>query len=160
MRSLAYIKLLFLLFFIVSSCNFSDYIGAGTVGRIQHYDFQYPYKELNKRLDYELLKNKNMEMVDSDQYFDLVTSDSDKEDPLIEDCREYDRKFSYLSINYNNEKIIFRYKLRDMESFSRITLVSATKYGRELDISRNIPRSKRKRYKKIFEEELIDKLEK
>ena len=101
MRSLAYIKLLFLLFFIVSSCNFSDYIGAGTVGRIQHYDFQYSHQELGDRLEYELQTNENINDVDSDKYFDLIAANNNdyKDDHLIEDRRNYYRDFLYLSIN-------------------------------------------------------------
>lgn len=137
----------------------THFIGAGVVGRIQYFEFNIPVLQLEKKMDMVIQLNEEIEKVNSDDYYKILTDKNQKSDnPLNEDFKSYYAKFSYLSITDDGDKYIFRYKRHDEDSTSQITLVSAGEYGNGLDLAKNIGYLAKRKYRNIFEEKLINKI--
>lgn len=133
----------------------THFIGAGVVGRIQYFDFNYPLQNLENEMNKIIELNEKIEKVSSDDYFNLTHS---QKNPLYQDFKASDAKYSYLSIIDKDDKYIFRYKTHGKDSTSQITLISAAEYGKGLDLAKNIGYFKKKKYRNIFEEQFILKL--
>src|SRR5690554_5214034 len=112
------------------------FIGAGVVGRIEDYDFNTSIQQLEKGISEVNKSYEEIEKINSDDYFDLThSSNNAKKNPLYEDFKAYDAKYSHLSIIVDDKKYIFRFRVQENDSTSRITLVSAAEYGEGIDFA-------------------------
>lgn len=119
-------KLIIILFIFLFGCGLkSCFISGGTVGRIGTYEFDLSQEELEEKIEKIVNLNSDLELVDSDEYVEyLVVKNKDTSNILLEDFKKFYAQYSYLSVDYKNERYIFRFRVHMDGEKSTIILIS------------------------------------
>ena len=146
------------MFLILHSC----FIGAGTVGKITAYDFNFSISELEQKIDSIVSISPDIEKQDSDEYYTLLVEKygSNKSNGGDDNFRRSYAKYSYITIVDKDEKFIFSYTIIGSKNSSEIILVSGDIYGRGIGIADNLDRKLKKILSNTFKDKFIKQLEK
>ncbi|MFA7326979.1 MAG: hypothetical protein WC121_09965 [Candidatus Kapaibacterium sp.] len=144
--SLGFILILFLAY---------NFIGAGTVGSIETYQFKTTTDVLDSLILDIATKNNNIKFINSNDYFNSLKID----DPYPEDVKSIFLDYNYVSILVNESNYILRYNTLELDSNSSlIILFSGAKSGDYIGSQISLSNSEIRFYKDIFRKNIITQI--
>lgn len=144
--SLGFILIIFLAY---------NFIGAGTVGSIETYQFKTTTDVLDSLILDIATKNNNIKFINSNDYFNSLKID----DPYPEDVKSIFLDYNYVSILVNESNYILRYNTLELDSNSSlIILFSGAKSGDYIGSQISLSNSEIRFYKDIFRKNIITQI--